>query len=163
LQDSEIQFRTLANSIPQLAWMAHADGSRFWFNKRWYDYTGTTFEDTEGSGWRKVHHPEHVGRVDEGLEYARDTGQEWEDTFPIRGKDGRYRWFLTRAVPIRDSTGTIVRWFGTSTDVSEQIAAEEQIRSLNRELKQRITELETIMQVLPFGVRIAHDSQARMV
>src|SRR5215470_10541064 len=75
LQESEIQFRTLANSIPQLAWMARPDGSRFWFNQRWYDYTGTTFEEMEGSGWRNVHHPEHVGRVDEGLIHAWSAGK----------------------------------------------------------------------------------------
>src|SRR5262249_8148215 len=157
LQESEIQFRTLANSIPQLAWMAHPDGSRFWFNQRWYDYTGTSLEEMQGEGWRKVHHPEHVGRLDEGSQDCWSAGKEWEDTFPIRGKDGRYRWFLTRAVPVRDSHGTVVRWLGTSTDISRHMAAEEQIRNLNRELKQRITELETIMQVLPFGVLVAHD------
>src|SRR5262249_52178524 len=155
--------RTLANSIPQLAWMAHPDGSRFWFNQRWYDYTGTSLEEMQGEGWRKVHHPEHVGRLDEGSQDCWSAGKEWEDTFPIRGKDGRYRWFLTRAVPVRDSHGTVVRWLGTSTDISRHMAAEEQIRNLNRELKQRITELETIMQVLPFGVLVAHDPQCKLV
>src|SRR5215831_6581381 len=107
LRESEIQFRTLANSIPQLAWMAHPDGSRFWFNERWYDYTGTAFEEVKGLGWRGVHHPDHVKRVDEGVKRAWAAGKEWEDTFPLRGRDGSYRWFLSRAVPIRDSHGTI--------------------------------------------------------
>jgi PAS domain S-box-containing protein len=79
------------------------------------------------------------------------------------GKDGEYRWFLSRAVPIRDSEGVVVRWFGTSTDVSGQIAAEEKIRQLNAQLEQRVTELETIMQVLPVGVSVAHDRECRLV
>jgi PAS domain S-box-containing protein len=163
LRESEIQFRTLANSIPQLAWMANPDGTVFWYNQRWFDYTGTTLEEVEGHGWRQFHHPEHVARVAAGIERCWRTGEEWEDTCPLRGHDGQYRWFLSRAVPIRDSHGKVVRWFGTSTDISRQIAAEEQIRRLNEELKQRLAELETIMQVLPVGVTVAHDADCKLI
>jgi PAS domain S-box-containing protein len=128
LRESESQFRTLANSIPQLAWMARPDGSVFWYNQRWYDYTGGTLDQMKGSGWESVHHPDHVQRIISGLQHSWRTGDEWEDTCPLRGHDGQYRWFLSRAVPIRDSHGNIVRWFGTSTDVSRQRAAEEQLR-----------------------------------
>jgi PAS domain S-box-containing protein len=159
LRESERQFRTLANSIPQLAWMAHPDGSVFWYNQRWYDYTGTTFQEVEGQGWQKVHHPDHIERILRGVLISWQAGTEWEDTCPLRGADGSYRWFLSRAVPIHDSNGKVARWFGTSTDISRQIAAEEQIRRLNEELKQRIGELETIMQELPIGVAVAHDRE----
>ena len=163
LRESEVQFRTLANSIPQLAWMANADGSVFWYNQRWFDYTGTSFEEVKGQGWQKVHHPDHVSRVLEGVRRSWQTGEHWEDTCPLRGQDGQYCWFLSRAVPIHDSHGKVVRWFGTSTDVSRQISAEARIRSLNEELKQRLTELETIMQVLPVGVAVAHDPDCQSV
>jgi PAS domain S-box-containing protein len=163
LRESERQFRTLANSIPQLAWMAHPDGSVFWYNQRWYDYTGTTFVEAAGQGWQSVHHPDHVARIVRGLTQSWHTGLEWEDTCPLRGADGSYRWFLSRAVPIHDSNGKVVRWFGTSTDISRQIAAEEQIRRLNEELKQRIGELETIMQELPIGVAVAHDLECTKI
>jgi PAS domain S-box-containing protein len=163
LRESEAQFRTLANSIPQLAWMAHPDGSVFWYNQRWYDYTGTNVEQMHGAAWQQVHHPDHVERVIEGLRRCWTIGLEWEDTCPLRGADGQFRWFLSRAVPIRDSHGKIVRWFGTSTDISRQIAAEEQIRSLNTQLQHRVTELETIMQMLPVGVSVAHDPECRTV
>jgi PAS domain S-box-containing protein len=163
LRESEIQFRTLANSIPQLAWMADPDGSVFWYNQRWFDYTGTTLEDVQGHGWRKVHHPEHVERVAAGVQRSWATGEEWEDTCPIRGADGQYRWFLSRAVPIHDSRGRVARWFGTSTDISRQIAAEEKIRNLNDELKQHVRELETIMQTLPIGVAVAHDLECNVI
>jgi PAS domain S-box-containing protein len=163
LQESESQFRTLANSIPQLAWMANPDGTVFWYNQRWYDYTGQTLEEAQGWGWTAVHHKDHMDRVMEGVRSCWQTGKTYDDTYPLRRHDGQYRWFLSRAVPIRDSHGAIVRWFGTSTDISEQIAAEEQIRDLNRELKQRVAELETIMRVLPVGVGISQDRNCDVI
>ena len=125
LHESEHQFRTLANSIPQLAWMADAQGSIFWYNQRWYDFIGTLSEEMPTWGWRSVQHPDHADRVIHQLERSRKAKEPWEDTFPLLSKEGDYRWFLTRAVPIRDSQGNLVRWFGTSTDISAQIAAEE--------------------------------------
>ncbi len=91
-------------------------------------YTGTTLEEAKGWGWTKVHHPDHVDRVIEGVRRAWDTGKPWEDTIPLRSKTGEYRWFLVRAVPIRDDEGKIVHWFGTDTDVTERerLLAEEQ-------------------------------------
>jgi PAS domain S-box-containing protein len=163
LRESESQFRTLANSIPQLAWMANPDGTIFWYNDRWYEYTGFSADNVPGDGWRKVLHSEHVERFSKSTLHSWQTGQPWEETAPLLGKDGRYRWFLSRAVPIRDSEGVIARWFGTSTDISEQIAAEEKIRQLNAQLEQRVAELETIMQVLPVGVTVAHDPECRMI
>jgi signal transduction histidine kinase len=74
----------------------------------------------KGWGWTQCHHPDHLNDVVASVEHARDTGQPWEHTFPLRGKDGKYRWFLSRAVPIRDEAGKIMRWFGTNTDVTEQ-------------------------------------------
>ena len=125
LQDSEIQFRSLANSIPQLVWMAHADGSVFWYNQRWYDYTGTTVDQMKGLGWSSLVDQDHVARVAEGIQRSWSTGEPWEDTFPLRGKDGTYRWFLSRALPIRDASGHVARWFGTNTDITERKQAED--------------------------------------
>jgi PAS domain S-box-containing protein len=113
LRESEERFRNLADNMSQFAWVADAKGWIFWYNQRWYDYTGTTLEEMRGWGWKKVHHPHHVDRVVERIQHSWDTGEEWEDTFPLRGKDGNYRWFLSRAVPIRDAAGKIIRWFGT--------------------------------------------------
>src|SRR5712675_2185212 len=110
LHESEHQFRTLANSIPQLAWMADAQGSIFWYNQRWYDFIGTLSEEMPTWGWRSVQHPDYADRVIQLLERSREAEEPWEDTFPLRGREGEYRWFLTRAVPIRDSQGNLVRW-----------------------------------------------------
>jgi PAS domain S-box-containing protein len=163
LQESENQFRTLANSIPQLAWMANAKGQIFWYNDRWVDYTGVSVEDTRSMNWASFFHQDHRPRVARSTRLCLKTGQPWEETAPLLGKDGQYRWFLSRAVPIHDSAGTVGRWFGTSTDISEQIAAEEKIRQLNSQLEQRVAELESIMQVLPLGVTVAHDPECKSI
>jgi PAS domain S-box-containing protein len=163
LRQSEEQFRTLANSIPQLAWMANADGAIFWYNQRWYDYIGAGEEEIERWGWTSVQHPDHLERTMERLQQAWSAGELWEDTFPLLGKDGKYKWFIARAVPLRDSQGSVARWFGTCTDISDQIAAEEKIRHLNSQLQQRLAELETIMQVLPVGVAVSQDPACNAV
>ena len=132
------QFRTLANAIPQLAWMADATGSIHWFNQRWYDFTGGTLEEMQGWGWRKVHHPDHLDRVVDRIRQCFQTGEPWEDTFPLRGACGEYRWFLSRALPIRREGGSIAGWFGTNTDVTEQLEANEAIRESEHRLRRAL-------------------------
>jgi PAS domain S-box-containing protein len=131
----EEQFRALAESIPQLAWMADENGSIYWYNQRWYDYTGTTLEAMQGWGWTAVHHPEHVDGVRGRIQHAWDTGEPWEDTFPLRGRDGEYRWFLSRAQPLHDQDGKVVRWFGTNTDITESREAEQAVRASEAKLR----------------------------
>ena len=121
VEATAFKFRALANSIAQLAWMADASGNTFWYNKRWFDYTGSTLEEAEGWGWRAAHHPEHVDRVVTKISECFRTGQEWEDTFPLRRVDGVYRWFLSRAHPVRDDQGRITIWCGTSTDITDEL------------------------------------------
>src|SRR4051812_24226775 len=163
LLQSESQFRLLANSIPQLAWMAHPDGSIFWYNDRWFEFTGSSPEQLQGFGWREIVHPDHLHRVEAGLQKTWRDGDPWEETFPLRSKDGEYKWFLTRAVPIFGTDNKIVRWFATGTDVSSQKSAEERIRKLNSQLQQRVAELETIMQVLPVGIAVAEDAKCELI
>ncbi len=135
LRSSEERFRTLADNISQLAWMADDKGWIFWYNKRWYDYTGTTPKEVQGWGWTKVHHPDHVDRVVKSIQHSWDTGERWEDLFPIRGKDGQYRWFLSRAIPVRNEQGKIIKWFGTNTDITEQRKSEIQVKKANELLE----------------------------
>jgi PAS domain S-box-containing protein len=136
LRESEERFRTLANHISQFAWMADETGRIFWYNERWYEYTGTTLDEMQGSGWWRVHHPGHVERVTVHFRDCIERGEPWEDTFPLRGKDGKFRWFLSRALPIRDAAGKVVRWFGTNTDITQQREAEQQLRRANHDLEQ---------------------------
>jgi len=149
LNAAETRFRLMADNIAQLAWIADAKGWMFWYNKRWFDYTGTTQQDVEGNGWRDQIHPDHVERVEAHVARCLKEGVEWEDTFPIRAADGTYGWFLSRAVPLRDkSSGDIVCWFGTATDITERRAAERQIELLLMEVNHRSRNLLTVVQSL---------------
>lgn len=125
LAESEERFRALADNIAQLAWMTDPAGWMFWFNRRWFDYTGGTLKQMLGWGWGTVIHADHLERVTSKWKEHLASGMDWEDTFPLRGKDGEYRWFLSRAFPIRDRSGKVIRWFGTNTDVTEQRKAAE--------------------------------------
>jgi diguanylate cyclase (GGDEF)-like protein/PAS domain S-box-containing protein len=125
LREGEARFRTLANNISQLAWMADDKGEIFWYNARWFEYSGTTLEEMADWGWRKLYHPEHVQRVMDNISNCFRTGESWEDTFPLRDLDGNYRWFLSRAIPIRDPEGKVSRWFGTNTDINDSKVLEE--------------------------------------
>ncbi|HEY1189976.1 MAG TPA: PAS domain S-box protein [Gemmata sp.] len=145
IRESEELFRQLAESLPQLAWMMDADGYIFWYNQRWYEYTGTTLEEMKGWGWQAVHDPDELPRVLDKFKRHIASGESWEDTFPLRGRDGRFRWFLSRARPIRDQLGTIIRWFGTNTDISAQRELEETLRA--SELRFR-TLTETVPQIV---------------
>jgi len=116
---AEDQVRTLADAIPQLVWMAEPDGNIFWYNRRWYEYTGTTSAEMEGWGWQSVHDPDVLPGVIKRWSESLATGEAFEMEFPLRGADGSYRSFLTRVTPLKDGGGRVLRWFGTNTDVEE--------------------------------------------
>jgi PAS domain S-box-containing protein len=153
LRESEDRFRTLADHIPPFAWMADRDGSIFWYNRRWFEYTGTTLEEVRGWGWEKVHHPDHVERVVAKVSHCFASGEDWEDTFPLRGKDGNYRWFLSRAVPIRNAQGEIFRWLGTNTDITQQKEIESALQEIRRELEIRVDQRTTELRAANQGLR----------
>ena len=148
LHESEERFRMLADNISQFAWIARPDGHAVWYNRRWYDFTGMTLEETQGLGWRKLHHPDHLPRAEEHFRKSLESGEEWEDTFPLRSKGGEYRWFLSRATPIRDENGEIVWWFGTNTDITEQREQAEQIRLLLMEVNHRSKNMLSTVQAI---------------
>ena len=124
------RFRTLADNIPQLAWMADPKGNLYWYNQRWYDYTGLTPADMADGGWSRVHDPEFLQGASERFLEAIRTGEPWQDTFPLRRHDGEFRWFLSMAQPIRNPKGDVTRWFGTNTDVTEQREQEQELAAV---------------------------------
>ena len=132
LKRSEQQFQALANNIAQLAWMADSAGNLFWLNQRWLDYTGSTLETSGGQGWRLFHHPDHIARVVDKWTRCTSEGRVWEDLFPLRGADGKYRWFLSRAMPVRNADGGIEFWCGTNTDVTQTRRQSQRLRKLAR-------------------------------
>ena len=128
LRSGEEQFRTLADSIPNLAWWANGDGYITWYNGRWYEYTGTTPEQMEGWGWQSVHDPKALPKVLERWKASIATGEPFDMEFPLLGADGIFRSFLTRVLPLKDSTGRVIRWFGTNTDISALKRIEDELR-----------------------------------
>jgi PAS domain S-box-containing protein len=148
LQEREEQFRTLANSVPQLVWMANSDGWIVWYNDRWYEYTGTTPEQMEGDGWHRVHDPAVLPDVVARWNESVRTGKLFDMTFPLRGADGTFRPFLTRVVPLRDSHGRVARWFGTSTDIAAQVEHERHLNFVMRELSHRSKNLLAVVQAM---------------
>ena len=162
LRESEAQFRTLANAMPHLAWIARPDGTIFWYNERWFEYTGTQAKDMEGWGWQSVHDPKELPQVMEQWPVAILNGKAFEMEFPLRGADGIYRWFLSRAVPIQNAQGEITRWIGTNTDVDDKrknleyqlegkIELEKRVRERTAELELANKEMET------FSYSVSHD------
>jgi PAS domain S-box-containing protein len=159
LREAEEQFRAMADNIPQLSWMARSDGSVFWFNRRWYDYTGTTFERMQGDGWYGVVGAEDLARVRDKFRRSIEAGEPWEDTFALRRHDGELRWHLSRAMPIKDERGRVLRWFGSNTDITEQrkMAADlseadrrknEFLATLAHELRNPLAPIRTGLEVL---------------
>jgi len=136
LSRREAQFRNLAEALPALCWMAYGDGHIFWYNSRWYEYTGATPGQMEGWGWQNVHDPEVLPAVMERWSASIRSGENFEMVFPLRRADGSFRPFLTRVVPIRDEAGRIVRWFGTNTDIAGQKEIERELRNANADLEQ---------------------------
>jgi PAS domain S-box-containing protein len=120
IKESEVQFSVLANSIPQLAWMAHADGYIYWYNQNWYGYTGTTPAQMEGWGWQSVHDPKILPFVMEHWPSSIATGKPFKMEFPLKNASGEYRTFLTQASPVKDGDGIITGWIGSNTDIQEQ-------------------------------------------
>lgn len=148
LEESERRFRQIADNISQLAWITDAAGKFVWVNQRFEDFSGLTANDLiEGSRYRLVH-PDHAERVYAEFRRAIDAGNDYEDLFPMRSANGNYRWFLSRALPTRDSRGNITEWFGTNTDVTEQRENSEQIRLLLHEVNHRSKNMLATVQAL---------------
>ena len=108
--------------------MTRPDGYHEWYNSRWYEYTGTTPTESAGAGWNNLFHPDDQDRAWELWRHSLETGEEYEIEYRCRRHDGVYRWFLGRALPIRDESNRIVRWFGTCTDIEDQKQAEAELR-----------------------------------
>ena len=146
LRESEERLRTIGEAIPQIVWVTRPDGWHEHYNQRWYDYTGLTPEETCGWGWSRPLHPDDHARSETRWKVATDTGEPYEIEYRLRGADGNYRWFLGRALPLRNSAGEITRWFGTCTDIHDQkLAQEERSLILARE-QQRSRQLRLLAQ-----------------
>ena len=128
LQRQERRFREVIETIPAMAFTARRDGSRTFVNRRWLEFTGLSVEQAEGQGWQAAVHWDDLNRVRENWRVSVATGEPLEYETRLRGADGKYRWFLTRAVPLRDAQRNIRRWYGVTTDIEDRKQAEQSLR-----------------------------------
>ena len=128
LRESRARFKTLAESLPQMIWTCLRDGYTDYLSRQWLDYTGRSEAQQLGSGWLEQVHPDD--RVKVQMEWARviGGGDVFDISFRIRRFDGVYRWFKTRAVPLRDPAGRILKWFGSNTDIEDFVIAERKLK-----------------------------------
>jgi PAS domain S-box-containing protein len=131
----ERKLRDVIETMPTFAWTSLPDGSVDFVNRHWQEYTGLSTERTAGSGWQEAAHPEDLERNVEKWRASLATGQPFEDEVRYRrAADGQYRWFLSRAVPLRDHRGKILKWYGTSTDIEDRKRAEHEREQLRTDL-----------------------------
>lgn len=124
LREREAEFRSLANSIPQMAWMADSQGRRYWYNRRWYEFTGLRPDESLGLGWYLAYPPDERSTVVARQAAKVKQGKSWEEVVRLRGRSGEYSWFLARATPLHGEDGAIRGWVGTETDITEQKEAQ---------------------------------------
>ena len=135
LRASELAFRTMIDAIPQLAWRARPDGYVYYFNQNWYSYTGAIPEEVVGSGWQRVYAPDRCAEVISAWNFSIASGTPFQVSLPLRGVDGAFRTFLTRAVPLKDDSGRVIQWFGTSTDIEDLSAAQKALTQSEQRLR----------------------------
>jgi formate hydrogenlyase transcriptional activator len=138
VRQSEKQLREVVETIPAMAWTSSPDGSIEFVNKRWQEYTGMSAQESAGLGWKGSLHPKDLDRHVERRRASLASGALYEDEVRIRGKNGEHRWFLSRAVPLRDEQGNIIRWYGTATDIHDRKQAEERLQVENVVLREEI-------------------------
>ncbi|MES2855131.1 MAG: PAS domain-containing protein, partial [Bdellovibrionota bacterium] len=121
LEENALELKTLADSMPQIVWGARPDGTLDYFNQVWFDYSGSTRKENEGMGWTKFVHEDDLPSTVANWTQSLKTEQMYENEFRLRSGTGEYRWHFARAVPVRDLNGSIIKWYGTNTDIHDQV------------------------------------------
>jgi PAS domain S-box-containing protein len=137
---NEKKHRALAEAIPQIVWTAGADGQIDYYNKRWFDYTGLSPKESEGLNWQSMLHPDDTQQAIEGWEQALSKGESFEIECRFKRADNTYRWHLSRALPVLEQEGKIIKWIGTCTDIDDQKRAAEVLQAAKDELERRVAE-----------------------
>jgi len=163
LAETAEEFQTLADGIPTLCWMAEPDGHIYWYNKGWYDYTGTVAADMKGWGWQSVHDPEVLPSVMRRWGASLSAGVPFEMTFPLRGADGVFRPFMTRVAPVRGDDGKVRRWLGVNTDVTEAAEREATLHHVANALRDSENRLQLIFDTAPVGFLIGEAPSGRLI
>jgi PAS domain S-box-containing protein len=160
LDEREAKFRVLADAMPQMVWSTRPDGFHDYYNARWYQYTGVEPGSTDGEGWNGMFHPEDQERAWSVWRHSLKSGDPYEIEYRLRDAHGEYRWTLGRALPIRDNSGAITRWFGTCTDIHDHKMIQVQREVIAQELSHRIKNIFSVITgLISFSTR--HHPEAR--
>lgn len=134
-RENDEQFELICDTMPQLLWTTNSKGHHDWFSRRWYEYTGMSVEESSGDGWALAFHPEDVPEAERRFKHSLATGDQYTTEYRCRRHDGEWRWMLGRALPLRDHrTNTIFKWFGTCTDIHEQVQARQEAKRMRQQL-----------------------------
>ena len=165
LLQSERWYRSLSDSLPHLVWTCQADGPCDYLSPRWVAYTGIPESEQLGYRWLEQLHPDDRERVIAEWAAVAAHGDSFDIEFRIRRADGMFRWFKTRAIPLRDNDGQVVKWFGSNTDIDDSKRAEEEIRDLNAGLEARVVQRTVALEAAnreleAFSYSVSHDLRA---
>ncbi len=160
LRESEERFRMLSKHMDQMAWIANEQYRLIWMNERWFDFTGLGMDEIRENGGIRIYHPDDKEQLATLFRERLRSNKPWEEVFRLRRWDGVYRWFLTRATPMLDAEGNVMRWFGTNTDITESKEAQEALRqadqrkdhflaTLAHELRSPLAPLRNGLELLP--------------
>ncbi|RYF95196.1 MAG: PAS domain S-box protein, partial [Chitinophagaceae bacterium] len=160
LNNEELRFAI--DLMPQMVWATKPDGFHDVYNKQWYTYTGLSLEETKGTGWNTVVHPDDREQTWQVWKHSLETGEPYQIEYRLRRYDGEYFWFLGRALPLKDASGAIVKWYGTCTDIDDQrkqsAILEEKVAERTQELLKTNQELARSNQNLEeFAHAASHD------
>lgn len=165
LRHSEARLRTLADAVPQLIWTNRCDGTADYFNRRWYDYTGLSFDQSYGLGWEAVVHPDDARCAKQAWARARAAGEVFDCEYRLRGAGDTYRWFIGRNVPMKDAAGGIAGWFGSATDIQDLKEAQAELQEADRQKNHFLAllghELRNPLAAIRHGVTLLRSAKAR--
>ncbi|MEA5501075.1 PAS domain S-box protein [Limnoraphis robusta] len=163
LRTSESLYRTLSDAVPDFIWSCDSKGQTDFVNSRWIEYTGLTLEELNKKGLQQINHPDDYPYLQEAWDQAKQQGTAFEAEFRYRRHDGVYRWFMGRAVPLKDESGNIIKWIGITTDIHERKQAEAEREQLLQQLETERSRMRAILQQMPAGVLIADAETEELV
>ena len=156
LRQTETELRDVIEAIPAIAFTAQPDGNSVWTNRQWVEFSGLSVQETSGSGWQSAIHPDDLVEYTAKWQHSMASGEPFEDEARHRSAKGEYRWFLARAVPLRDDQGKILKWYGTLTDITDRKRAEERLL-VQHAIGHLLAEAATIEEVTPRILQVMGD------